>query len=52
MKKFQAPRYAPTVMVDKTSGLFLLYAITMALLHRERTGEGQKVQVSMFERAL
>ena len=43
------PRYAPTVMADKTSGLFLLYAITMALFHRERTGEGQKVQVPMFE---
>jgi crotonobetainyl-CoA:carnitine CoA-transferase CaiB-like acyl-CoA transferase len=43
------PRYAPTVMADKTSGLFLLYAITMALFHRQRTGEGQKVQVPMFE---
>jgi crotonobetainyl-CoA:carnitine CoA-transferase CaiB-like acyl-CoA transferase len=43
------PRYAPTVMADKTSGLFLLYAITMALFHRERTGVGQKVQVPMFE---
>lgn len=43
------PRYAPTVMADKTSGLFLLYAITMALFYRERTGEGQKVQVPMFE---
>lgn len=43
------PRYAPTVMADKTSGLFLLYAIMMALFHRERTGEGQKVQVPMFE---
>jgi crotonobetainyl-CoA:carnitine CoA-transferase CaiB-like acyl-CoA transferase len=43
------PRYAPTVMADKTSGLFLLYAITMALLHRERTGVGQQVQVPMFE---
>jgi crotonobetainyl-CoA:carnitine CoA-transferase CaiB-like acyl-CoA transferase len=43
------PRYAPTVMADKTSGLFLLYAISMALFHRERTGEGQQVQVPMFE---
>jgi crotonobetainyl-CoA:carnitine CoA-transferase CaiB-like acyl-CoA transferase len=43
------PRYAPTVMADKTSGLFLLYAISMALFHRERTGEGQKVQAPMFE---
>jgi crotonobetainyl-CoA:carnitine CoA-transferase CaiB-like acyl-CoA transferase len=43
------PRYAPTVMADKTSGLFLLYAITMALFHRARTGEGQQVQVPMFE---
>ena len=43
------PRYAPTVMADKTSGLFLLNAITMALLHRERTGAGQSVQVPMFE---
>jgi crotonobetainyl-CoA:carnitine CoA-transferase CaiB-like acyl-CoA transferase len=43
------PHYAPTVMADKTSGLFLLYAITMALFHRQRTGAGQEVQVPMFE---
>lgn len=43
------PRYAPTVMADKTSGLFLLYSISMALFHRERSGEGQQVQVPMFE---
>ncbi len=43
------PRYGPTVLADKTVGLFLTYAITMALLHRERTGEGQRVHVPMYE---
>jgi len=43
------PRYAPSVIADKTSGLFALYAVMMALFHRERTGEGQKVDVGMFE---
>lgn len=43
------PRYAPSVMADKTSGLFALYAIMMGLFHRERTGEGQRIDVGMFE---
>ncbi|MCB1743712.1 MAG: CoA transferase [Gammaproteobacteria bacterium] len=43
------PRYAPTVMADKTSGLYLLWAISMALFHRQRSGQGQKVVVPMFE---
>ncbi|MGI9480548.1 MAG: CaiB/BaiF CoA transferase family protein [Hyphomicrobiaceae bacterium] len=43
------PRYGPSVIADKTVGLFLTYAITMALLHRERTGEGQRVHVPMYE---
>ncbi|MEM7253164.1 MAG: CoA transferase [Pseudomonadota bacterium] len=43
------PRYAPTVLADKTSGLFLLYSICMALFYRERTGEGQKINAPMFE---
>lgn len=41
--------YAPMLMTDKLCGLFLYSAITTALLHRERTGRGQQVQVPMFE---
>ena len=43
------PRYAPSVLADKTTGLFLVNAIVMALFHRERTGEGQRVHVPMYE---
>ena len=43
------PRYGPSVLADKTTGLFLTYSISMALFHRERTGEGQRVHVPMYE---
>lgn len=43
------PRYGPTVLADKTTGLFLTYSISMALFHRERTGEGQRIHVPMYE---
>ncbi len=43
------PKFAPTVMVDKLTGLMMSQAVTTALLHRERTGVGQFVEVPMFE---
>lgn len=43
------PRYFPAVTADKTVGISAVYAVSLALLHRERTGVGQRVDVPMME---
>jgi crotonobetainyl-CoA:carnitine CoA-transferase CaiB-like acyl-CoA transferase len=45
----ETPRILPTLVADKVSGLFMSQAITAALFHRQRTGEGQFVEVPMLE---
>ena len=42
-------RFVPTLVGDKSVGLTMVYAVTAALLQRERTGEGQLVEVPMLE---
>ena len=43
------PRYIPTIIADKISGLHAAYGIVSAVLHRFRFDEGQEIQVPMFE---
>jgi crotonobetainyl-CoA:carnitine CoA-transferase CaiB-like acyl-CoA transferase len=43
------PRYFPSLIADKISGLHGAYAVMAACIHRLRTGEGQFVEVPMFE---
>ena len=43
------PRYAPMILADRMVGLQLALAVASALIHRQRTGRGQRVDVPMFE---
>jgi crotonobetainyl-CoA:carnitine CoA-transferase CaiB-like acyl-CoA transferase len=44
-----APRYAPVNICDRVVGLYVANAVTAALYHRLSTGEGQQIEVPMFE---
>jgi crotonobetainyl-CoA:carnitine CoA-transferase CaiB-like acyl-CoA transferase len=44
-----APDYAPTLVADKTTGMAVVNAVLAGLFHRERSGEGQYIEVPMLE---
>ncbi len=43
------PRYAPTSWCDKVAGQAIAYSVLGALIHKLRAGEGQAIEVPMFE---
>jgi crotonobetainyl-CoA:carnitine CoA-transferase CaiB-like acyl-CoA transferase len=43
------PSYAPVNICDRTVGLYLATTLAAALFHKQRTGEGQFIELPMFE---
>ncbi len=43
------PDFTPTLVADKVAGLTMVSAVLAALVHRQRTGEGQLVEVAMID---
>lgn len=43
------PAYAPTIMADKTTALFVAMGIMGAVMERTRTGQGRQLEVPMLE---
>jgi len=44
--------FVPSTIGDKIAALTIVYSVLAALFHRERTGEGQRVEVPMFDAVL
>ncbi|MEM7545507.1 MAG: CoA transferase [Pseudomonadota bacterium] len=48
----ERPKLVRTILPDKLTGFAAAQAITAALFHRERTGEGQHIKLSMIDTVL
>ena len=46
------PRLYPVSFIDLTAGMALVQGVLLALLDRERSGQGQRVDVAMFDAAV
>jgi crotonobetainyl-CoA:carnitine CoA-transferase CaiB-like acyl-CoA transferase len=46
------PRYAPMIVADRSVGQQVASAVSAALYYREKSGNGQRVDVPMFEHLL
>ena len=45
----QDPQYVPVTVADRIVGLNSVHVVLAAIIDRDRTGEGQSVELSMFE---
>jgi crotonobetainyl-CoA:carnitine CoA-transferase CaiB-like acyl-CoA transferase len=48
----ETPRYAPIIIADRSVGQQVASAVSAALYRREKSGQGQRVDVPMFEHLL
>ncbi|MGW0519214.1 CaiB/BaiF CoA transferase family protein [Crossiella sp. NPDC003009] len=46
------PVYLPTILADKVSSLTIVYSVLAALVHRDRTRQGQRIEVPMTDTLL
>lgn len=46
------PVYLPTIIGDKVSSLTIAYSVLAALVHRDRTGQGQQIEIPMTDTLL
>lgn len=44
-----SPRFVPSVIADKVCGMTIAQAVLAAVVHKLRTGQGQAIEVPMFE---